>query len=352
MPSAPDAARDLEADAARDLDAARNLEADPDARAGRGPQRSPDQRFRVLPSGALAFRLPDTKDGKQVWLDVVRRVKLCPCGHSMIEMHHWRCAARPRAKPEWVQCQCDSKGLFTNPKAKPELPADVEVPSYASVLWRDGAPKRLQPANVLAVRVPGKPKDIEVWIDSAGKARCAHGFTESALTRAHQMRRQRAASLLQDWWRRLGPSERGAVRAALLDSDSQAPPSATDALERAADVWRRRSEGRQEALERPKRKRGRPAPRPCSCRPGGLRREMFGTLQRRKCIPLPSHEEQSAPCAPTKKARSLEAAHPSTAAADAAIAAVVANAEAHAAETSRAILGELTFQRKACGAIG
>ena len=65
-------ARDLEADAARDLDAARNLEADPDARAGRGPQRSPDQRFRVLPSGALAFRLPDTKDGKQVCLDVVR----------------------------------------------------------------------------------------------------------------------------------------------------------------------------------------------------------------------------------------------------------------------------------------
>ena len=56
----------------------------------------------------------------QVWLDVVRRVKLCPCGHSMIEMHHWRCAARPRAKPEWVQCQCDSKGLFTNPKAKPD----------------------------------------------------------------------------------------------------------------------------------------------------------------------------------------------------------------------------------------
>ena len=181
---------------------AHELEADGDARAEQPPQGdhagdspAPDHHFRVLPSGRLAFRLPDTKAGKQVWLDVVRRVKLCPCGHSMIEMHHWRCAARPRAKPEWVQCQCDSKGLFSNPKAKPALPADVEVPSYASVLWRDGTPKMLQPANVLAVRVPGKPKGIEVWIDATGKARCAHGFTESALMRAHQMRRQRAASL-------------------------------------------------------------------------------------------------------------------------------------------------------------
>ena len=82
---------------------AHELEADGDARAEQPPQgnhagdSAPDHHFRVLPSGRLAFRLPDTKAGKQVWLDVVRRVKLCACGHSMIEMHHWRCAARPRA---------------------------------------------------------------------------------------------------------------------------------------------------------------------------------------------------------------------------------------------------------------
>lgn len=346
MPSAPNPAR--------------NLEADGDARADKRPQDhardSPDERFRVLSSGALAFRLPDTKHGKQVWLDVVRRVKLCPCGHSMAEMHHWRCAARPRAKPEWVQCQCDSKGLFTNPKAKPALPADVEVPSYASVLWRDGTPKMLQPASVLAVRVPGKPKGIEVWIDATGKARCAHGFTESALMRAHQIGRQRAASILQDWWRQLGPSERGAVREALMPRGAQAPPSVTDGLERAAVVWRRRSEGRREGVEDvpkegPKRKRGKPTPKPCTCRPGGLRREIFGTLQRRKCMSLPSHwcgadadEEQWAAGTPAKKARGLEAADASTAAAAAAVA-----AESHAAR--RPMLGELINQRKACGAI-
>ena len=41
---------------------------------------APDARFRVLPSGLLAFRLPDSKVGKPVWLDVVRRLKVCEHG--------------------------------------------------------------------------------------------------------------------------------------------------------------------------------------------------------------------------------------------------------------------------------
>jgi hypothetical protein len=318
---------------------------------------APDHRFRVLPSGRLAFRLPDTKAGKQVWLDVVRRVKLCACGHSMIEMHHWRCAARPRAKPEWVQCRCDTKGLFTNPKAKPALPADVEVPSYASVLWRDGAPKALQPMNVLAVRVPGKPKGIEVWIDALGRARCAHGFTESGLLRAHQMRKQQAATVLQDWWRRLGSSERGAVREALLQG-AQAPPS--DGLERAASMWRWCSVQRREHASEKKRGRGKPAPKPCGCRTGGLRREVFGTLQRRKRMTMQStagaNEEYDARMS-TKKARNTSSA---VAAADAsrpadvgsgtialaqstdAATTAAAAADAHAGQDSRPALQEFT----------
>ena len=350
---------------------AHELEADGDARAEQPPQGdhagdsdspAPDHHFRVLPSGRLAFRLPDTKAGKQVWLDVVRRVKLCACGHSMIEMHHWRCAARPRAKPEWVQCQCDSKGLFTNPNAKPALPANVEVPSYTSVLWRDGAPKVLQPMNILAVRVPGKPKGIEVWIDALGRTRCAHGFTESGLLRAHQMRKQQAATVLQDWWRRLGSSERGAVREALLRG-AQAPPS--DGLERAAVVWRQCSVQRREDVSEKKRERGRPAPKPCGCRTGGLRREMFGTLQRRKRPAIQStatadtNEEHNARM-PTKKARNasspvagVDASRPTHAGsgamasadatdATAAAAAAAAAAEARVGEAGRSVLMEFT----------
>ncbi|EOD15804.1 hypothetical protein EMIHUDRAFT_445534 [Emiliania huxleyi CCMP1516] len=236
-----------------------------------------DARFRVLPSGVLGFRMPDTKAGKPVWLDVVKRVKLCPCGHSMTQMHHWRCAARPRAKPSWVACQCDAKGLYTDLKAKPSLPEGVAVPPYASVLWRDGTPKRLQPMNVLAVKVPGKPKEHEVWIDAEGRARCAHGFTESALSKVHQERKRCAASKIQQWWRQLGRAERASVRAALL----HAAPS--EALKRAAAAWRRDSARRRAAPivhAGAKRARGRAAVEPCGCRPGGLRRDVFGTMQR------------------------------------------------------------------------
>ena len=235
---------------------------------------APDPRFRVLPSGLLGFRLPDTKEGKPVWLDVVGRVKLCEHGVSMTQMHHWRCEARPRPKPSWLQqCQCGTKGLFTNPTAKPTLPTDVEVPSYASVLWRDGQAKRLPSTNVLAVRVPGLSKGRQVWMDDEGHALCEHGFSESALTRAHRMRTQRAASLLQEWWRLLGHEERSSVREALL----HATPSA--GLTRAAETWRQGSERRRRTAP-PKRKRGRAWPEPCGCCPGGLRREVFGTMQR------------------------------------------------------------------------
>ena len=71
----------------------------------------PGDEWRVLSSGALAYRLPPTKEGKPVWLDAHHRVKLCEHGHSAAQIHHWQCAARPRAKPEWVTCTCaDAKG--------------------------------------------------------------------------------------------------------------------------------------------------------------------------------------------------------------------------------------------------
>ena len=241
----------------------------------------PDARFRVLPSGVLGLRLADTKAGKPVWLDVIHRIKLCEHGHSMSQMHHWRCAARPRAKPSWVRCNCDTKGLYTDIKAKPALPTNLQVPSYASVLWRDGTPKRLESFPVLAVRVPGNPKEREVWIDADGKARCAHGFTESVLTRRLRERKDRAASRLQHWWRMLGSIERASVRATMLHA------SASDyGLQRAAGTWRlcnkrwRAAELEATATRTQTQKRGRPSSKPCHCRPGGLRREIFGTLQR------------------------------------------------------------------------
>ena len=55
----------------------------------------PGDEWRVLPSGVLAYRLPPTKAGKQVWLDALRRVKVCEHGHSAAQMRHWRCKARP-----------------------------------------------------------------------------------------------------------------------------------------------------------------------------------------------------------------------------------------------------------------
>lgn len=246
---------------------------------------APDAHFRVLASGVLAFRLPDSKAGKPVWLDVVRRLKVCEHGHSMHEMHHWNCAARPRAKPTWVDCQCGTKGLFTDTKAKPVLPTDVVVPSYASVLWRDGTPKRLQPTNVLAVRVPGKPKEREVWIDEEGRARCEHGCTESGITRTLRQRKERSASLLQQWWRQLDHEARAGVRRVLLHtvpSKASEASEGSEASKAAASVWRRLSEERrqQEAYGTKKRKRGPAAMEWCGCRPGGLRREIFGTTQR------------------------------------------------------------------------
>ena len=152
----------------------------------------------------------------------------------------------------------------------------------------------LQPTSVLAVRVPGYPKGREVWMDADGHARCVHGFTESTLARAHRRRRHHAASTLQDWWRRLAGTERASVRAALLHPRDATP---SDELERAATIWRRCSERRREVQQnggeeatsgaqpsggRHKRRRPscKPSPEPCGCRPDGLRREIFGTMQR------------------------------------------------------------------------
>lgn len=247
---------------------------------------TPDPCFRVLDTGILGFRLTDSKEGKPVWLDVINRVKVCEHGVSMSQMHHWRCTSSSRPKPFWLQhCQCDTKGLYTDPKARPTLPADLEVPSYASVLWRDRLPERLPSTSVLAVRVPGLSKGREVWMDAGGTSRCKHGFSESALARHQQKHPQRAALLLQEWWRLLDHEERSSVHEALL----HATPSKR--LASAASIWRHTSEHRREmrrseanqavvAATAGKRKRGRAWPHPCGCCRCGLRREIFGTASR------------------------------------------------------------------------
>ena len=71
-------------------------------------------------------------------------------------------------------------------------------------------------------------------------------------------------------------------------SSCPARPGVLLLLQRAASAWRRLSERRRDADEaawtaallKAKMKRGRHAAARCDCRPGGLRRELFGTTQR------------------------------------------------------------------------
>ena len=152
----------------------------------RSPVEPPDEAWRVLPSGLLAYRFSPAdgaSDGVEVWLDAVSRVKLCKHGHSAAQIAHWNCAACPRPKPEWSACDCTSMcGLCMNPsKPRPELPE--AAPEYHRVLWRDYEPARLEPTGVLAVRVPGNPKGREVYVDARGKARCPHGLTASSIAK-------------------------------------------------------------------------------------------------------------------------------------------------------------------------
>ena len=142
-----------------------------------------DDAWRVLSSGALAYRMPPTKQGKAIWLDATRRVKLCEHGQSATQIHHW-CASRPRTKPEWVACTCtDAKGLCADAKAQVETALPDSVPAYHAVLWRDNRPELLKPKGRWAVRVPGKPKGSDVFLDADGTPLCPHGFSASELHR-------------------------------------------------------------------------------------------------------------------------------------------------------------------------
>jgi hypothetical protein len=148
--------------------------------------------WRVLQSGALAYRMPPADDGGEVWLDAQLRVKLCEHGHSAAQIAHWNCTTRPRPRPEWTACDCTSMcGLCMNPrKPRPELP-DV-VPEYHRVLWRDHEPVLLEPVGVLAVRVPGNPKGQEVYLDAEGTARCPHGLTAGSIALREERKRRHA----------------------------------------------------------------------------------------------------------------------------------------------------------------
>ena len=203
---------------------------------------APPREYVVLSSGALALRLPDAKCGRRVYLDTTQCVKVCEHGSSYHQITHWNRDGDPCEKPAWVGCDCThARGLFTDLTAKPKPPADA--PSFASVLWRDGTPKVLQPAGVCAVRIPGLSNGHEVWMDEAGKTRCPHGHAACQLRKQICIRRRLAASKLQEWWRVLDARARGGVRTALLRS----PQAPSVDLKRAANVWRRLSEMRREA---------------------------------------------------------------------------------------------------------
>jgi hypothetical protein len=236
----------------------------------------PDIEWRVLSSGALACRLPSA-GSKPVWLDAVRRVKVCEHGHSMSEIHHWRCGDRPR--PAWVACDCtDAKGLWS--KTKPELPE--APPPYNLVLWKQSTPTLLAPVNTMGVKVPG---GREVYIDGEGRARCKHGLVDAVLRRRYTQTRVDAASKLQAWWRALDTPMRAAVRLALGFGE------ATQELQRAADVWRSCCSRR----TRPPCPRKRKAETHCGCQPVGLRRYCFGTQQRRPTTKRQRENELPAP---------------------------------------------------------
>ena len=225
----------------------------------------PKIEWRVLPSGALACQLPCSKDGREVWLDAMRRVKLCKHGHSMVEIHNWRSNGK---RPEWTLCDCQSaKGLWAIGKL--ELPEPA--PLYHEVLWSQEAPTLLEPMMVMGVRALGLSKGCEVYIDNEGRARCRHGFVEAVLRRKEVQRRAEAASKLQAWWRALDSPTRAAVRAAMTGGEPNS------ALRLAAGAWRRL---RQQSIH-PSSSRKRTAAC-CSCSPNGLRRERFGTQQRRQ----------------------------------------------------------------------
>ena len=218
-----------------------------------------EDRFRVLSSGILAYRLPPTAHGREVWFDPVKRVKLCEHGYTMAQIHHWRCPARPRTRPPWVECTCqDAKGLYVDPLAKPDLTDGALVPPYHRVLWRDGEPTRLDYKGILAVRVPGYPKGHEVYVDAYGTTRCPHGFTESTLRHRRQRQKACAATLLQRWWR--------GVRHAACES--QSARACTWSVVR---QWRS-AEASSSPVQRDT----------CACSAAGLRRNLFGTHQRRK----------------------------------------------------------------------
>ena len=235
-------------------------------------QGAPTSEFRVLSSGSLGLRLPDTKEGRVVYLDTVTRVKLCEHGWSYNQICHWN---RDTNKPPWVTCDCThARGLFTNLQARPAAP--TEVPSYQSILWRDGTPETLPSTGVLAVRIPGKSKDgHDVFMDSKGKTRCPHGFTAGVIRAETCKRRRLAATLLQEWWRLLDPSARAGVSSALRRPADKGPPSAD--LKRAGNVWRRLCIQRRQAQRDGASTTGlRGSSRICGCRATGLERERFG----------------------------------------------------------------------------
>ena len=250
----------------------------------------PGDAWRVLPSGALACQLPPTKEGKPVWLDALLGVKLCEHGHSAGQIHHWRCAARPRAKPEWVTCTCtDAKGLCMDARVKPALPADV--PAYHRVLWRDSEPVLLEAKGRWGVRVPGKPKGHGVFLAADGTPLCAHGFSASELRKRRTKQRVQAVSKLQAWWRAMTREARASVRDAMLGA---VPPSRE--LRQAAAVWRLHSEWRRVASRHSNpwaKTRGRPPARveasPCSCSTAGLRIDRFNAGQYGRNKKRPRH---------------------------------------------------------------
>lgn len=77
----------------------------------------PPEGWRVLSSGALAYRQPPTKAGRPVWLDALRRVKLCEHGHSTLVAGPGRAAPVDRAR-----------GWLDTPPSLPAETASLSLP--------------------------------------------------------------------------------------------------------------------------------------------------------------------------------------------------------------------------------
>ena len=71
------------------------------------------------------------------------------------------------------------------------------MPTYQSILWRDGTVETLAPTGIQAVRVPGQKRPL--YMDEKGRVRCPHGFCDVTLREQQKVSQERAGAILRGW---------------------------------------------------------------------------------------------------------------------------------------------------------